>query len=96
VLRSPKDDDRDAFDVAARLRFGELPSPTYPVTFGRDCAPDPLPLPPFQGAVAGEDALPVHAFLKCSDWKRVKAFSDIFGATSIALLTEFTVASCRR
>jgi hypothetical protein len=25
VLRSPKNDDRDAFDVAARIRFGELP-----------------------------------------------------------------------
>jgi transposase len=33
-----------------------------------------------------------YAYLKCSDWKRVRAFSDVFGATSIALLTEFTIA----
>ena len=36
-----------------------------------------------------------YAFLKCSDWKRVKPFSDVFGATSIALLTEFTAAELR-
>jgi transposase len=33
-----------------------------------------------------------YAFLKASDWKRVKPFSDVLGATSAALLTEFTAA----
>lgn len=33
VLRSPKDDDRDAFDIAARLRFGELPISYVPSDF---------------------------------------------------------------
>jgi transposase len=36
-----------------------------------------------------------YAFLKYSDWKRGKTFSDVFGATSIALLTEFTAAELR-
>ena len=38
VLRRPKNDDRDAWDVAARLRFGELPLSYVPLTSGRDCA----------------------------------------------------------
>jgi transposase len=33
-----------------------------------------------------------YAFLKVSDWKRVKPLSTVFGATRVALLTEFTVA----
>ena len=32
------------------------------------------------------------AFLKCSEWQRVKPFADCFGATSLALLTEVTRA----
>jgi transposase len=33
-----------------------------------------------------------NAFLKCSDWQRVKPFANLYGATSLALVTEFTVA----
>ena len=33
VLRSPKNDERDAFDIAARLRFGELPVSYVPSDF---------------------------------------------------------------
>ncbi|MFC2031358.1 transposase [Chloroflexota bacterium] len=33
VLRSPKNDERDAFDVGARLRFGELPVSYVPSDF---------------------------------------------------------------
>ena len=33
VLCSPKDDERDALDVAARLRFGELPVSYVPSDF---------------------------------------------------------------
>jgi transposase len=36
-----------------------------------------------------------YAFLKCSDWKRVKPFADVFGAASAALLTEFTAGELR-
>ncbi len=45
VLRSPKNDERDAFDVAARLRFGELPLSYVPGDFWQGLAPaDPLSL----------------------------------------------------
>jgi hypothetical protein len=35
------------------------------------------------------------ASLKCNDWKRHEPFSDFFGATSVALLAEFTAAELR-
>ena len=38
VLRSPKNDDRDAFDVAAGCVSASCLSPMCPATFGRDCA----------------------------------------------------------
>jgi len=96
VLRRPKNDKRDASTVAARLRIGELPLSYVPGDFwqglrrltryrfhlSRNLSREKLR---FQS----------YAFLKCSDWKRVKAFSDIFGATSVALLTEFTIAELR-
>ncbi len=93
VLRRPKNDDRDALDVAARVRFGELPISYVPADFwqglrrltryryqlARTCSREEMR---FQS----------YAYLKASDWKRVTPFSDIFGATSVALLTQFTVA----
>jgi transposase len=93
VLRHPKNDDRDAWDVAARLRVGELPVSYVPSDFwqglrrltryryhlARDLAREKLR---FQAT----------AFLKCSEWQRVKPFADCFGATSLALLTEVTRA----
>jgi transposase len=36
-----------------------------------------------------------HAFLKCSDWQRVKPFANLYGAASLALLTECTVAELK-
>ena len=36
-----------------------------------------------------------HAFLKCSDWRSVKAFADIFRVIGAALLTEFTATELR-
>jgi transposase len=91
VLRHPKNDDRDAWDIASRVRLGELPVSYVPSDFwqglrrltryryhlARDLAREKLR---FQAT----------AFLKCSDWQRVKPFADLFGATSLALLTEFT------
>jgi transposase len=93
VLRSPKDDDRDAFDVAARLRFGELPISYVPSDFWQGLRRLTRYRYRLSKAMSQEKMrFQSLAFLKCSDWKRIKAFSDIFGATSVALLTEFTVA----
>ena len=93
VLRSPKDDERDAFDVAARLRFGELPVSYVPSDFWQGLRRLTRYRYCLSKAMSREKMrFQSYAFLKCSDWKRVKAFSDIFGATSAALLTEFTVA----
>jgi transposase len=93
VLRSPKTDDRDAFDVAARLRFGELPVSYVPSDFWQGLRRLTRYRYRLSKALSQEKMrFQSYAYLKCSDWKRVKAFSDTFGATSIALLTEFTVA----
>ena len=95
-LRGQKDDELDAYDVAARLRFGELP---------RSYIPDDL----WQGLrrltryryrlsrTLSRERVRFQsiAFLKCSDWKRVRPFSDILGATSATLLTQFTAAELR-
>lgn len=93
VLRRPKNDERDAWDVAARLRFGELPISYVPSDFWQGLRR--LTRYRFQVArmlTREEQRFQAWAFLKCSDWKRVKPFADMFGATSVALLTEFTVA----
>ena len=93
MLRSPKNDDRDAFDVAARLRFGELPVSYVPSDFWQGLRRLTRYRYRLSKALSREkNRFQSYAFLKYSDWKRVKAFSDFFGATSIALLTEFTVA----
>jgi len=96
VLRSPKNDERDAFDVAARLRFGELPVSYVPSDFWQGLRRLTRYRFRLSKALSQEkNRFQSYAYLKCSDWKRVKAFSDIFGATSVALLTEFTVAEVR-
>jgi len=96
VLRGPKNDDRDAFDVAARLRFGELPLSYVPSDFWQGLRRLTRYRYHLSKALSQEKMrFQSYAFLKCSDWKRVQAFSNIFGATSIALLTEFTVAELK-
>jgi transposase len=93
VLRSPKNDDRDAFDVAARLRFGELPVSYVPTDFWQGLRRLTRYRHRLSKTLSREkNRFQSYAFLKCSDWKRVNAFSNIFGATSAALLTEFTRA----
>jgi transposase len=93
VLRSPKNDERDAFDVAARLRFGELPVTYVPSDFWQGLRRLTRYRYRLSKALSQEKMrFQSYAYLKYSDWKRVKAFSDVFGATSVALLTEFTVA----
>jgi transposase len=93
VLRAPKNDDRDAFDIAARLRFGELPVSYMPSDFWQGLRRLTRYRYRLSKTLSQEkNRFQSCAYLKCSDWKRAKAFSDVFGATSVALLTEFTVA----
>jgi transposase len=96
VLRGPKNDDRDAFDVAARLRFGEWPVSYVPGDFWQGLRR----LTRYRFQLSRELSreklrFQAYAFLKCSDWQRIEPFSDVFGATSVALLTELTAAELR-
>jgi transposase len=93
VLRRPKDDDRDAFDVASRVRFGQLPVSYVPTDFWQGLRRLTRYRFRLSRNLSREKMrFQSYAFLKCSDWKRVKPFSDILGATSAALLTEFTTS----
>jgi len=93
VLRRPKNDKRDASAIAARLRFGELPLSYVPGDFWQGLRRLTRYRFHLSRNLSREKMrFQSYAFLKCSDWKRVKGFSDVFGATSVALLTEFTVA----
>jgi transposase len=96
VLRRPKNDKRDASTVAARLRIGEWPLSYVPGDFWQGLRRLTRYRFHLSRNLSREKMrFQAYAFLKCSDWKRVKAFSDLFGATSIALLTEFTTAELR-
>lgn len=73
VLRRPKNDDRDAWDIAARLRFGELPVSYVPADFWQGLRR----LTRYRFRLAQmltreELRFQSFAFLKASDWKRVK------------------------
>ena len=95
-LRGQKDDERDAYDVAARLRFGELPLSYVPDDFWQGLRRLTRYRYKLSRSLSREKMrFQSIAFLKCSDWKRVKPFSDVFGATSIDLLTQFTAAELR-
>jgi len=96
VLRRPKNDKLDASAVAARLRFGEWPLSYVPGDFWQGLRRLTRYRFHLSRALSREKMrFQAYAFLKCSDWKRVKVFSDVFGATSIALLTDFTVAQLK-
>jgi transposase len=93
VLRGPKDDDRDAFDVAARVQVGHWPVSYVPDDFWQGLRRLTRYRFKLSRTLSQEKMrFQSFAFLKCSDWKRVKTFSDVFGATSAALLIEFTAA----
>lgn len=93
TLSEIKDDAHDARAVAERLRFGHLPTTYVPsdewlalrmltryrYRLSRQIAQEKL------------RAL-TRVFLKASEWHRGQPFSDVWGATSATLLTEFTVA----
>lgn len=96
VLRKPKNDDRDAFDVAARVQVGHWPVSYVPADVWQGLRR--LTRYRFQlsrNLSREKMRFQSYAFLKYSDWKRGKVFSDVFGATSAALLTEFTAAELR-
>lgn len=96
VLRGPKNDDRDAFDVAARVQVGHWPDSYVPDDFWQGLRRLTRYRFRLSRNLSQEKMrFQAYAFLKCSDWKRVKPFSDVFGTTSAALLTEFTAAELR-
>jgi hypothetical protein len=96
VLRKPKNDERDALDVATRLCFGELPLSYPPTGFWQSLRR----LTRYRYRLAcnlGREKMRFqsYSYLRCSDWKRVKPLADALGATSAALLTEFTAGELR-
>ncbi|HEY4722526.1 MAG TPA: IS110 family transposase, partial [Anaerolineae bacterium] len=103
VLRHPKNDDRDAWDIASRLRLGELPVSYVPSDFwqgvrrltryryhlARDLAREEL-------------RFRANAFLKCSDGSTAphvlaarQALRQSLRDHQPGLLTEFTVAELK-
>ena len=95
-LRGQKDDELDAYDVAARLRFGELPLSYVPDDFWQGLRRLTRYRYQLSRNISREKTrFQSIAFLKCSDWKRVSPFSDILGVTSATLLTQFTAAELR-
>lgn len=93
VLRESKSDVRDAWDMATRLRFGVLPISYVPSDFWQGLRRLTRYRYQLSRILSREELrFESYAFLKASDWKRVKPFSDFFGATSVTLLTEYTVA----
>jgi transposase len=97
VLRRPKNDKLSASAIAARLRFGEWPLSYVPGDFWQGLRRLTRYRFHLSRNLSREKMrFQAYAFLKCSDWKRVKAFSDLFGATSMALLTEYTTTELRQ
>ena len=93
VLRRPKNDPLDAKTIATRLRIGELPVSYVPGDFWQGLRR----LTRYRFRLARNISrekmrFRSFAFLKYSDWKQGYPFSEVFGATSIALLTEYTTA----
>ena len=91
TLSEIKDDEQDALAVAERLRFGHLPTTYVP-------SQDYLALRMLtryryrlSRQIAQEKLRALtRVFLKASEWHRGQPFSDVWGATSATLLTEFT------
>lgn len=86
----PKNDDKDSWAIASRLRFGDLPTQFRPNLTHR-----PLQrLTRFRFHVANQltrekDYFLSHLFLKFSEYRNIKPFSNTLGATSMAVITEF-------
>ncbi len=96
VLRNPKNDERDSFDIAARVRLGHWPDSYTPDDFWQGLRRLTRYRFRLSRNLSREKMrFQAFAFLKVSDWKRVRPFSDVLGATSAALLTEYTAAQLR-
>jgi transposase len=93
MAETSKTDPADAFAIAERLRFGRLPHPSIPdETY---LALQRLTRHRFHlvNSLAREkNRFLSHLFLKCNAFCQEAPFSDTFGATSSALLTEFLTA----
>jgi transposase len=90
-LSPNKTDNRDARAVAERLRFGRLPVTHVPDDFWQGLRR----LTRYRYHLAHDLArekvrFVTYLFLKLSAWALVQPTSDLLGATSAALLTEFT------
>lgn len=85
-----KTDDIDPFVIADRLRFGHLPEP-----YEDNCAYFPLKrLSRYRlhlvNTIAREkNYFLTHLFLKFSSFSSLKPFSNTFGKTSLAVITDF-------
>jgi transposase len=90
-LSEIKDDDHDALAVAERLRFGHLPVSYVPSN--EWLALRMLTRYRYRlSRQIGQEKLRAltRVFLKASEWHRGQPFSEVWGATSATLLTEFT------
>jgi len=81
VLRRPKNDERDAYDVAARLRFGDWPVSYVPADYWQGLRR--LTRYRFQLSrelTREEQRFQAYAFLKASDWKAGQALRPGLGS----------------
>jgi len=93
TLSEIKDDDHDALAVAERLRFGHLPVTYVPSSEALALRMLTRYRYRLSRQIAQEKGRALtRVFLKASEWQRGQPFSDVWGATSATLLTEFTVA----
>lgn len=90
-LRAEKTDDRDARAVAERLRFGHLPVAQVPNDFWQALRRLTRYRYHLVHDLAREKLRFLsYLFLKLSAWQQVQPTRDPLGATSMALLAEFT------
>jgi transposase len=94
--RGRKDAAQDAYDVAVRVRFGELPVSYVLDDFWQGLRR----LTRYRFKIAQTLShekihFQSYAYLKCSGWKPKHPISDVFGAAISALLTQFTTAQLR-
>ncbi len=90
-LAPDKDDPHDAKGIAQRVRYGSLPAGYVPTDFWQGVRR----LTRYRLHLSRElnreqNRFANHVYLKISDWHRVKPFSDLQGATSAALLTQYS------
>jgi len=93
VLADDKDDGRDAWGIAERVRFGHWPTSYVPDDFWQGLRRLTRYRFHLAQMVARESArFGTHVFLKWSDWLRLAPFSDLLGVTSATLLTQYSTA----